>query len=90
MTDDRVAHVMQMQQLRGSSQVKRELVERLRAHTGSVGVGGCQDCYAWLMDDAADRIEALEKVLHLIADSADLDAFTLQDIADVLAPEQDK
>ena len=43
-----------------------KLIERLRAHQSGTPHGSCQDCYANVMEDAADEIERLRKVLQAI------------------------
>jgi hypothetical protein len=40
-----------------------DLIERLRAHQSGHSHGSCQDCYANIMDDAADEIEKLRIAL---------------------------
>jgi hypothetical protein len=72
-----------------------EIVKRLRDHKGSRHPGGCADCYAWIMDEAADFIEAASKTpsSEVVADLAGLlrsgsprlhDAAVRKQIADVL------
>ena len=46
-----------------------DIVQQLRAHRASDYA--CQDCYGWVMDEAADRIEELMKVLEQIATTYD-------------------
>ena len=44
-----------------------DIVERLRTHKVSRHHGGCADCYAMTMDDAAVDIERLRAALQDIA-----------------------
>ena len=99
MTDDRVAHMMQMQQLRGSSQAT-SLMDRLRNYDRMTAAKDMREAAASIIVlkaallDAADRIEALEaaardfiaKVDRGEARSAD----SYAKFKAALAPEQDK
>ena len=79
MTDDNVAHMMQMQQLRGSPPKPSPLTEIIAAANKD-------------RDIAADRIEALEAALREIAELYIGDGgYQVRAIARAaLAPEQDR
>jgi hypothetical protein len=70
-----------------------DLVTRLRGHEMSMFHDGCADCYATVMDDAADEIVALrervkirdEMIVHLREDLRKADAL----LSDALLLQED-